>query len=112
MDLFTQRNIDKQLKKTADEYVQELGVSYADALRMAAGQMDGAGEMDNGVVSSVQTCYGSDGRRIPGVTGYNDVFERLDESVIDYDQRWAAAEDNSDEAAQWLREHVGKGRRR
>ena len=93
------------LHNEVKKLMKEEGLSEADALRVAASTMDGAGDNPRGTVDSVQTCRDIGGKPIKGLTGSDGPSERTDFFSETEEKRHEMADKGRDAAAKWLRQN-------
>jgi len=97
---YASEGLKNEVKRLVDE-----GLTEAEALRVAASTMSGAGNNPGGTVESVQTCMDIGGKCVPGLTGDDSPVERTDPFAATEVKRHEDANKGIDEAAQWLKEH-------
>lgn len=93
------------LRDEVEKLMKEDGLSEAEALRVAASTMRGAGDNPRGTVESVQTCTDIGGRTVCGVTGDDIPEQRQDPFAKTEAERHDLADRGKDEAAEWLRQN-------
>lgn len=94
----------RTLIRIAEQFASEFGISFEEALVIAAATMDGVSE-DEFTVQGVITCRDLKGGFVPGLTTRDTVEDRIDGFAKSETLRRLAAENGEDAAAKWLAEH-------